>query len=327
MHRAPAASARGGANARGRLGKHFEGWQPGVVAVGIAGLVAALVVPRSVAPNELPMPALHPEDLAAARALDERRADLAEAEPLDVDVRALGSAIRAYGRADDEGNESEAVAAKTEVVRAALSAHVDVESLLRLRAFQLERFLAGLRRWEATGERSDDFVELGGGFPRMVAQSRWCEGTPCRRLLLNEDARRATFKKRWNEIVGTQREALALSLDEQRALYAFFFQHPVPLRGSAEQLDGAALLHQKNQFLLRKIDDFASVDGSYPASFARGVVLFRMGRYPLAVEAFRRHLDGHADGPWALRAQNHLRAALELSRDPSGSEDGHSDPH
>ncbi len=307
--------------------RHLEGWQPGLVAVGIAGLVAALVVPRSVPPEELPLPSLRPADLAAARAIDRRRAELAEAEPLDVDVRALGSAIRAYGRADDEGDESAAVSAKAAVVRAALSPHVDAESLLRLRAYQLEHFLAGLRRWEATGERSDDFIELGGGFSRMVERNGWCEGTPCRNLLLDEDARRATFKKRWNEIVGTQREALALSLDEQRALYAFFFQHPVPLRGSVEDLDGAALAHQKNQFLLRKIDDFASIDGAYPSSFARGVVLFRMGRYPLAVEAFRRHLDGSVDGPWALRAQNHLRAALELSRDPSGSEADHVDLH
>jgi hypothetical protein len=33
------------------------------------------------------------------------------------------------------------------------------------------------------------------------------------------------------------------------------------------------------------------------------------------VEAFRRHLEIAPDGPYALRAQNYLRAALGRARD------------
>jgi len=44
-------------------------------------------------------------------------------------------------------------------------------------------------------------------------------------------------------------------------------------------------------------------------------VLYQLQRYPLAVEEFRRHLDASPDGPYTLRAQNYLRAALERARE------------
>ena len=58
----------------------------------------------------------------------------------------------------------------------------------------------------------------------------------------------------------------------------------------------------------------AARDPSYPAAFARGVLLFRMQRFGPATEAFRNHLEASPDGPYALRAQNHFKAALDRNR-------------
>ena len=41
---------------------------------------------------------------------------------------------------------------------------------------------------------------------------------------------------------------------------------------------------------MKKIEELAALDPSYPADLARGVVLYRLARYPAAVEKFRRHL-------------------------------------
>jgi hypothetical protein len=311
--------------ARG-LSRHLEGWQPGFVAVAVAGAAAVLAVPRSVPPHELPVPAPMPAALAEVRASDQRRAALAAAEPLPLEVRAVGSAIRAYGIADAAEDEAAAVRAKDEAVRAAVAPQVDGEGLLRLRAFQLEVFLREVRRFELTGQPSDELAAVGGAFPRMVQDNGWCEGDPCQRVRLDDAALRASFKKRWNEITGSRNPALALTLDEQRALALFLLRHPVPVRGGGQALDAASREAQVTQFLLRKVDDLGALDGAYPRDFARGVVLYRMGRFPLAVEAFRAHLDAHPDGPLALRAQNHLRAALEEAQE-SGMPEGHGHAH
>jgi len=69
------------------------------------------------------------------------------------------------------------------------------------------------------------------------------------------------------------------------------------------------------QYRLKKLDELAAVDPSFPVHLARGVVLYQLQRYPLAVEAFRRHLERAPDGPFTLRAQNYLRAALGRARE------------
>jgi hypothetical protein len=61
---------------------------------------------------------------------------------------------------------------------------------------------------------------------------------------------------------------------------------------------------------MRKIEELAAVDPSYPADLARGVVLYGLHRYAASTELFRRHLDVHPDGPFTLRAQNYLKASL-----------------
>jgi hypothetical protein len=42
----------------------------------------------------------------------------------------------------------------------------------------------------------------------------------------------------------------------------------------------------------------------------RGVLLHRLGEPASAAQAFVEHLAEHPDGPWSLRARNHLLAVL-----------------
>lgn len=304
------------------LGRHLEGWQPAVLAIFIAGTMALLVVPRPVEPDEIPVPASDPRAAALEMATDDARAAASERDGLDVDVRALGSAIHAYGRADYDADEERLLATRAKVVEASVAAvALGDEGVLRLRAFQQRAFVREVRRWEATGVVSDSLLELGGGFLRFVERNRWADTRGSgRRLLMDELALRASFKKRWNEITGIRGAAFEPSLEEHRALTRFLLEHPTAMVGAAgggtePAAWRAARLTHEDQFRLRKIDELAAIDSGYPRELARGVVLYRLGRYPLAVEAFRKHLEVSPDGPYSLRAQNYLRAALGRARD------------
>jgi hypothetical protein len=125
---------------------------------------------------------------------------------------------------------------------------------------------------------------------------------------MGEQALRVLFKRRWNEISGLTQGAFMLSLDEQRAFYEFLLRYPPRRADRAEGAEGPGF---DSGYLLRKIDEIAALDASYPRLFARGVVQFRSGDFRHASRSFSAHLDVSPDGPWALRAQNHLRAALE----------------
>lgn len=325
--------ANGASEPRPRgLSRHLEGWQPWSLAILLAGSSAILAVPRSVDPVELPVPIIAPAALEAAHRADDALAARAEAEskrrvPLDFDVRTLGSAVRAYGLADASGRDAEVVIARRDLTEAArrARAHGD-EPLLKLRAYQLHLFLRALRIWDATGDEPADLRELGGGFAAMARQNGWIARG---RLLVDEAARRALFKKRWSEITmlsGAKGSAFDLAVDEQRALHRFLLAHPPrdeadagggmrPPRGLGKDERAAFLVEQ---YRLRKIEELARIDPAYPADFARGVVLYRVRRYGAAIELFRRHLDAHPDGPLTLRAQNHLRSALERSAADEG---------
>lgn len=328
--RSPSSGAepRGGGNTTGPpdraaagIARHFDGWQPALLAIFLAGTTASLIVPRPVEPEELPAPSVDPRATRRIVAADEERALAAEQSRLDLDVRALGKAFRDYGRADADGDEAALMAARTEVLGAAARAlGRGEEELLRLRAYELRSFLREVRRWESTGEETNELRELGGGFARMAERNGWLEPGSPRRLLLDGTALRASFKKRWNEITGLRGAAFDPPLDELRAFYGFLLEHPIVPGGQGEAArpmpEGERRAFE-DRFRLKKIDELSAIDPAYPKELARGIVLYRLGRYPLAVEAFRRHLERSPDGPFALRAQNYLRAALGKANDES----------
>jgi hypothetical protein len=305
----------GGAEGRKSSGwtRHFEGWQPGVLAVFVAGTTAALVVWRPVAPVDLPEPTLEPRALERAARADDAlaRAAAERRPPLDFDVRALGSAICAYGKVDAGQDDIAVMVERKHVADAArrARAHGD-ESLLMLRAFEQASFLRELRRWEADGTQSDELRELGGAFVTMAEVRGWA---PHRKLLMDDAVRRAMFKKRWNELVLVDGARFDLTEVETRALLRFQILHP-PRDGSSEQGISPAqrASYAAAVFQLKKIDELAAIDPAYPADLARGVINYGLHRYPVAVFHFRRHLEAHPDGALTLRAQNYLDAALAV---------------
>jgi hypothetical protein len=187
-------------------------------------------------------------------------------------------------------------------------------ALTRLRDYQLRSFLRELSRWEETGEETDELRELGGSFIAGARKSGWIEG---RRLLPDATVRAVLFKKRWMELGMLHGRALDITPPESRALYRFLLLHP-PREGAGDTETKAGELrreYQAEHYRLKKIEDLRTLDPAYPVDLGRGVVLYRLHSYPQAVEAFRRHLDAHPDGPYTLRAQNYLRAALGAATD------------
>lgn len=319
--------------------RHLDGWEPGLVAVVLAGSAAILAVPRPVEPAELPLPIADVRALTRARDADLARAREAEQLGLDTDVRELGSAFRAFGAvdADPDHDPSELLAVRKRLVAAVGPALAQGdEALLRLRAYQQRSFIREVRRFEATGEVTDELRELAGDFVGLLRQNAWIEERGVeRRVAMNETVLSALFKKRWSAVVGLQRSPFDLTLDEERALLGFLLSRPaIAARGAEERGSptsrppaprqagapgarppAAAMLavearRAEERYRLRKIDELAALDPTYPKHLARGVVFYRLGEYLQAVEAFRSHLDEHPDGPHTLRARNYLRAAL-----------------
>jgi len=284
----------------------------------MAGVSALLAVPKSVTPQDVPEPWVVPRALRRVAQTDAELSGEARAGRLDVDVRALGSAMRAYGCVDYGGSDKDVVAARRRVADAAQKALARGErAVLELRAFQLESFLREVARWETTGIESDELRELGGAFVPLATRSGWIDQGHVR---LDDAVRRALFKRRYNELGLLRGATFELSLDEQRALYRFLLRFPPvdegPPEASFRRPDtDIRIALAADTYRLHKIDELSRVDPTYPRELARGVVLYRLRRFALAVEAFRRHLDKHPEGPDTLRARNYLRAALERARE------------
>ncbi|HKQ69141.1 MAG TPA: hypothetical protein VJT73_07370 [Polyangiaceae bacterium] len=301
----------------GGKGSHFEGWELGLVAVTIALFGTLLAVPLRVEPTEIPVPIADAKLVSRSREHD--RALAAEIEPALArevtnvaqgtelfDLRALGEAFRRYGAIESDGDGRDATRARQSLLEATERARAFGENrLVALRAFQLERFLRALHRWEGTGQQSEDLVGLGGPFLSLLSRNGWVKG----RIIAMDDAVRATFfKRRWNELTGLTQPSFALSLDEYRVFFGFLLTHPnlVPAKGSS----AADICRTADLWRLKKVDELGRIDPMFPTSLALGVLYFRLGRYAAAAQAFRDHLALGPDQPYALKAQNYLAAAV-----------------
>lgn len=282
----------------------MEGWQLALVLLGIAGLSALLVVPRAAEPHEVPVPEL---DRREQRFQARREAALTASAQLPYEVRAVGERVRRYGRATARGDGEAArgeLAALREAV-AAVRGQPEAELLYTLRAAQTSLFLRALTHWETTGTPSEDLDELGGDFIAAARANRWA---PCDRLVLDRDERRVVFVVRWARLTGLLEDPqLGPTLNDWRAYYRFLLEHPelgraVPVGPQLETL------------LLGYVEGLEKRDPAYPASLARGVVLFRMGDYAGAARAFDRHLADRPDGPRRAWATNYLLAASQRLR-------------
>jgi hypothetical protein len=216
---------------------------------------------------------------------------------LSYDVRAVGEAIRNCGAETVDGKGvDEAVLGEVRMTVRRAREKKSERGLVQLLALQTELFIEATHAFEASGTPSPELRELGGDFLSIAKQNGWLDG---RRIVLDDDERAAIFRMRWTELTGLRGErAFAPTLDEYRAYYALYLR-----QGGAPHPE-----HRERAFsVVRALE---KRDPTYPAAFARGVLLHRSGSFDEAADAFRAHLAAHPDGPWTLRAKNHVLEAL-----------------
>jgi hypothetical protein len=279
-------------------GRHLEGWELAVVALGIATLAAALVVPRGVDSELLPVPHVDRRELERVVSSERARAHEAESHGLPFEVRAVGESMRQYGRAESSRDPRQAELHQRELARRVVMARVvgGDPPLLRLRAAQTLMFVAALDDWELGHAVESELAELGGGFIEKARSSGWFSASG--RLDLNLAERMTLFRVRWSELTGLRDGIFAPSANEWRLYYRFLLEHPEPGADSAAAL--------------RYVRAVQKYDPDYPVLLATGMLELRSGRPARAIEPLTAHLAEKPSGRWRLRAQNQLALALAL---------------
>ncbi|MBX3190590.1 MAG: hypothetical protein KF819_26555 [Labilithrix sp.] len=324
------AEARASANRAGGLSSTPHGRWLALIPVGVAIVMALLVMPRAAAPEDIPLPAVNARALAETKATDRKRADRARATRLPTDVLAMGTALRALGKLqatgapDDEVSDARAkLEDASRFARSRDDESAMLTDLLALRALHLEEFIAEVERFEVTGTTTSELQELGGGFVDRMRAAGWTDG---KKFVLTDAQRRTAYKLYWNATTATEKiPELAPTLDEQRALYTLYLTHPHPpevqrptfeaqRRTATDDLTcrraNEAESRATELWRAEKVRRLGEIDAAYPGSYALGVAYYRAGRMDLATDQFRRWIERHPDGAWTLRAKNHLRAAV-----------------
>jgi hypothetical protein len=287
----------------GRLARHFEGWQLGLLSVGIVVLGFLLVLPHEVEPDVLPLPRIDRHTMRIERAEEHARAEEARARPLPFELRVVGERFRRYGLAAALRDEARANAELVELNRAVAAAKTQhgAPPLLLLRAVQGELFARAVGRWEATGQADDELIELGGDLVDKVKGSGWMSGP--HRFVASADERAVLFQIRWSNVAGLLgTQPFSPTLDDWRTYYRFLLEHPEIQNGDCSPAARGATQ-------LRYVGALAKKDPEYPALLARGVLELRLGAPASAMAALLGYLGGAPEGPWRLRAQNYLAAA------------------
>jgi hypothetical protein len=183
-------------------------------------------------------------------------------------------------------------------------ARVGPDPLLTLRAVQTNLFIAALEEWDGVSPGGDALRALGGNFAAVAVRNGWAVAS--RGVVLAEEDRRTLFRMRWNDVTGLREHPAFRPTDnEWRSYYRLLLRYP-------ERKTEARGIEEQQR--LAYISAVARHDPTYPANLARGVVYQRLGAFGLAASALETHLAEQPDGPWRLRAQNYLAAALVGAR-------------
>jgi hypothetical protein len=259
---------------------------------------AYLAIPRAAEPTLLPLPQPDRRVLARQRAEETRLSEEARRVPLSFEVRAVGDAFRRLGAGTvAEQGVPESTLRDLQKLAAEAQVKAGGRALLALRSVQAELFVAAAREWDTTGKMSTELRELGGDFPEVAEQRGFRKAG---RLVLDDEELGTLFRMRWCELTRTKNAPpLAPSLDELRAFYALLLAHS-PANGD----------RGSDRVRLLAVAALSKLDPRYPAAVARGVLLYRSGAQAAAADAFREHLSRQEDGPFRLRARNHLLATL-----------------
>lgn len=270
----------------------------------MAATAAWLAIPRPVMPGELlPMPSVDRARIARERAADRELAERARATPLPYAVRAVGELVRRYGVRQARGDATATARVFEDLARARRAAQAEhgAAPLAVLRAVQSELFLARVAALGRLASDDRELVELGGDLARRARRAGWADEHG--RVRLAPDELWIVYRTRWTELAGALADReLGPRLEEVRAYYHVLLARP-----------DAADTRERDERRLAYAAGLGARDPEYPAELARGVLLHRLGQPAFAAEAYLRHLEQRPDGPWALRARNHLLAALAES--------------
>lgn len=272
--------------------KHWlDGWILAVPSLGLAMIAAVLAVPRATEPRLVPQPQIHRQQRKQDLMKLHAQALEARTHPLPLALRELGELYRRIGRVQYAAQPDEAaiLAWRSHIWGARRRLHD--ASLVQLRALQVELLVAATHHWEAQHAVSDDLIELGGDWMKIAEQNGWRTG---HRFALTTEQRTALALRRWTALAGLLNEA-PYALPRDLELTELQVLDRAPLK------DGPA-----SERRLQIVRRYAALDPNYPAEFAEGVIFAQIGQRERAAGAFMRHLDHHPDGPYALRARNHL---------------------
>jgi hypothetical protein len=285
--------------------RHFEGYELGLVTVGMVLTFALLALPRASVPMTLPLPAVDRAEAQRSASEERELAARTEAEGLPYEVRAVGEAIRRLGRAsaqgEDASHDQDDLRTRVKVV---FDEH-QAPRLLRLRAVQTQYFLAALRQFEHDGKANAEIDELGGDFLTHARKSGWLDDAG--KLLPDEATLRVLFRLRWADLIGKAGVfPFSPSLNEWRIYYRFLLRHPAANHGEV-----AAPASEEDAQRLRLATGLGRKDPDYPTEMAQGYLLYRLGDAEGAAVAYRRQLAKHQGGRYALLAQNYLIYMLQ----------------
>lgn len=286
--------------------RHLRGAELGLVAVAMAVVAVWLALPRPVEPGEmLPLPEVDRERERAERVADHERAERANRTTLPYEVRAVGELVRRYGLYESRGDDIGAERARQDAfeARQRAQARFGAEPLRGLRALQTELFAARLAKLGRLVSTDRELAELGGNLPSHAQNAGWAEADGT--LRLPEQQLLTFYRVRWTRLVGAiSDDSLGPSLVELRAYYRGLLEHP-----------DSPHARERDERRLAYVEALSRRDPRFFSDFARGILLYRLGDPGAAAQAFAAHLREHPDGPWSLRAKNHL---LYLLSDDDG---------
>jgi hypothetical protein len=304
-----------------------------VVGVGLGVTSAMIALDHPVEPLDVPLPVYDTSELAKVAASDRTVRARADHQPFPAEIRAIGSAFLDWNAAaaagtspDDPQREQLALEMRSAlgVARAKFGGEKQLEQPMgELRAYHAEYFIEELHRYERTGAPSKELSRLAGGLLPVLQRNGWLG--PRGALLAPEAILRARYKLHWTGIVFNLEECesappplcyglttLPLAAAELTALLAYLVEHPVVRE--ADLVEAGTPERAIDRRRLVYVDRLSAIDrhvdpsgrthpylGSYPLPLARGVLLFRLGRYEQAREELGRYAAAH---PHDARARN-----------------------
>jgi hypothetical protein len=109
----------------------------------------------------------------------------------------------------------------------------------------------------------------------------------------------ALYRIRWSQLTGlVEASDLSPSANDWRIYYSFRLRYP----------EGDSF-RERLLVQLSYVDGLRKYDVDYPASYARGILQYRLGAYDAALDSFGLHLAAHPFGAFTLRARNGAAAA------------------